>query len=116
MLDPNDFRVSDEVQEERFPLTEEPEEAPELGDAPEPGPEPETVEDEEGYWPVYHTLELAELRAIRELLTIQTQQFATVVQIVGELAGKADGLFSGEGPSIGGPMGAVLSALIPKRR
>lgn len=76
------------------------------------------VLDPEGLWPEYHTLELAELRAIRELLTIQVQQFGTVVQIVTELAAKADGLFSGDGdaPQIGGPAGLILSALLPKRR
>lgn len=76
------------------------------------------VLDPEGLWPEYHTLELVELRAIRELLQVQVTQFGTVVQIVTELAAKADGLFSGDGdaPQIGGPAGLILSALLPKRR
>lgn len=61
---------------------------------------------------------VAELAAIRELLQVQVAQFGTVVQIVTELAAKADGLFSGDGdaPQIGGPAGLILSALLPKRR
>lgn len=95
---------------------------PEVVEADEEGPE------ESPDYPVdlIFPLESAEEGLLKQLISeqratrIATEQlvslFSEAVTTINVLAEKADGLFSGDGPALGGPAGMILGALIPRKR
>jgi hypothetical protein len=62
------------------------------------------------------SLLVSEQTRTREATEQIVSLFSEAVTTINTLAEKADGLFSGDAPALGGPAGMILGALIPRKR